>query len=240
MSLPASPFIFVSYSSKDSRFVHSEITRLERQGYKVWYDKGRLQPGRIWVEEIRQAIEECACFIVFMSEAAVNSKHVCDEIEQALKADKHFICIYWEKVELPPRFRETLRSVQALERYSMHRDEYEEPLARALAEYIKKPEPTTGEHVERLERESSPPPPHARPDMLPKIVFFALILSAGTCLFLTFVMVLIPYFASPFPGDPFNNRLAGLVTGIFFLLIAVGLSVGAFGVYRVYLRRKDG
>ena len=165
---------------------------------------------------------------MFISEEAVNSENVRDELDQALKA------------ELPPRFRETLRSVQALERYSLHRDEYEEPLARALAEYIKKPEPAPREEDKRLEREAFPPPANVRPDVLPKIVFFALMLSAGACLFLIFVMILIPYFTSPFPGGPFNNHLAGLVTGLFFSPVAVGLGAGALAVYRVYLQRKDG
>lgn len=240
MSLPESPFIFVSYADEDRRFVHPEIRRLERQGYQLWYDKGNLQLGRLWDEQIREAIEKCVCFIVFVTEESVNSENVCKEIEQALEAEKPIICIHWEEVDLPLRFRNKLRSIQALERYLRHPDEYEETLARALAEYIKQPEPTPREKGERLEGETLPLPPSARPDVLPKIVFFALVLSAGACLFLTFVMILVPYFAPSFPGDPFNNRLAGLVTGLFFSLIAVSLAVGAFAVYRVYLRRKDG
>jgi hypothetical protein len=51
----------------DSRFVHSGIVPLKRQSYRVWYDKGKLQPGRVWVEEIREAIKECACFIVLIT-----------------------------------------------------------------------------------------------------------------------------------------------------------------------------
>jgi hypothetical protein len=223
MPPPNGPFIFVSYSSKDSHFVHPEIARLERQGYTVWYDKGELQPGLIWDQEIYQAIRACACFIVFISEAAVNSAHVLDEMDKALEVRKPFISVYWEKVNLPARFQEKVRRIQALERYALRRDEYEEPLEKALFEYVKK---TFRQR-------------HTRPDSLPKIVFFALLLSCVLFLFLAFVAIVTPYFSSPLPGDPLNNRLAGLLASLFFAVVAVGLCAAALLIRRTYLRRKN-
>jgi hypothetical protein len=195
--------------------------RLERQGYKVWYDRGEIQPGRLWTEEICRAIKACACFMVFISEDAVNSANVCDEMDKALKLDKPFICVFWEKVDLPARFRTPMRKIQALERYALRRDEYEGPLERALSEYVK------GAH-------------HARPDSLAKIVLFALLLACGVFLFLAFVASVTPYFSSPLPGDPLGNPLNGLLAGLFFAAVSVGLGVAAFAVHRVYLRRKNG
>src|SRR5262245_19080249 len=119
------PYIFVSYSSKDARFVHPEIKRLQRQGYKIWYDQGDLQPARFWAGEIRQAIAACTCFIVFITEDSVISDHVCDEVDQALKANKPFIGIYWDNVELPSHLQKVVRTRQTLDRYSMHPSAYE-------------------------------------------------------------------------------------------------------------------
>lgn len=243
MSLPDGPFIFVSYSSKDSDFVWPEIRRLEREGYKVWYDKGELQPGRLWAEEIDRAIEKCACFIAFITHDSVESVNVCDEIDQALKAGKPFISIYWDKVELPRRFEKPMRSIQALERYSMRQPEleYEVPLSRALSEYVEKTEPPPLENkVEGPEKETVPPSAVTRPDALPKIFFFALVLAGVIFLFLAFVAALTPYFTSPVTGDPLNSRLGGFLASLFFAVVALGLGGAAFAVHRVYLRRKNG
>lgn len=242
MSPTDDPFVFVSYSSKDSDVVHAEIKRLERQGYQVWYDKGSLRPSLIWDEEIDRAIKACACFIVFITHDAVASEKVCYEIDKALEAKKPLICIYWDKVELPSRFEEPLRKIQALERYSMRRPvlEYEVPLSRTLSEYLKKTEPVFEERDERVEQELIRPQADTRPDSLPNIVFFTLILVGVVFLFLAFVAFVAPYIVSPVPGDPLGNRLAGFVAGLVFTLLACGLGAVAFVVYRKYLRRKDG
>ncbi len=221
MPLPDGPFIFVSYSSRDSHFVHPEIMRLERQGYKVWYDWGEIQPGRLWTMEICRAIKAWAFFLVFISQAALNSANVRDEMDEALKLGKPFICVYWEKVNLPKRFRTPTRKIQALERYALRRNEYEGPLERALSEYVKGVR-------------------HERPDSLAKIFFFTLLLSGGVFLFLAFVAFVTPYFSSPLPGDPLGNRLTGLLVSLFLAAVAVGMGAAAYAVRRVYLRRKNG
>lgn len=224
MPPPNGPFIFVSYSSKDSHFVHPEVARFERQDYRVWYDKGDLQPALIWDEEIDRAIRACACFIVFVTEAALKSAHVLDEMDKALKAGKPFICVFWEKVELPPRFRKTVLRIQALERYAMRRDEYEGPLERALSKYVKK----------------ATEPRHTRPDSLPKIVFFALLLLCALFLFLAFEAIVTPYFSSPLPIGPLDSRLTMLLAGFGFAAIAVGLCAAALVLHWTHLRRKNG
>lgn len=223
MPPPNGPFIFVSYSNKDSHFVHPEVARLERQEYRVWYDKGDLQPALIWDEEIAWAIRACACFIVFITEAALNSAHVLDEMDMALKAGKPFICVFWEKVELPPRFQ-TVRRIQGLERYAMRRDEYEGPLERTLYKYVKK----------------AAEPRHARPDSLPKIVFFVLLLLCVLFLFLAFVAIVAPYFSSPLANGPLDSRLTGLLAGLGFAAIAVGLCAAALVLRGTHMRRKNG
>jgi hypothetical protein len=224
MPPPNGSFIFVSYSNTDRHFVHPEVARLERQGYRVWYDRGDIQPGLIWDEEIDWAIRECACFIVFISEAAVNSEPVCDEMDKALKADKRIVHIYLEKVTLPARFQKPMRRIQALERYTLRHDEYEGLLEKGLSKYVKK----------------ATAPRHTRPDPLPKIVFFSLLLSCVLFLFLAFVAIVTPYFSSPLPGDPLNSRLTGLLAGLFFAAVAAGLCAAALVVRGKYLRRKNG
>jgi hypothetical protein len=236
MPIPDEPFIFVSYANKDAGFVHAEIKRLERQGYKIWYDEGELQPARFWADEIRNAIAACACFMVFITEDAVISGHVCDEIEQALRANKPFVGIYWDNVELPAGLQKRVRSRQTLDRYSMHKSAFEEPLRKALSEYI----PVTITSTQ--ESEVVPvivPPSVPAPEILPRILFFGLVLFGGLSLFLAVVAVVTPNIISVrSPDDLTNNRLVGLIGGIMFMVISFGLSGAAFAVFRVYLRGR--
>ena len=237
MAIPDGPFIFVSYSSKDTSFVHSEIKRLERQGYRVWYDKGELQPARFWDDEIRQAIAACTCFIVFITEDSVVSYNVCDEIEQALQANKPFIGVYWDNVVLPRDLQAPVRRRQTLDRYSMHQSAYEEPLEKTLSEYIPVTVPPTPQ-----EREIAPllAPSVPAGDMLPKLVAFGLAFLGALLLFVGVVAIVTPNIISAkSPDDFLNNRLIGLIGGITFILIGLGLTGAAFAVFRVYLRRRN-
>lgn len=236
MSIPDEPFIFVSYANKDASFVHGEIKRLERQGYRIWYDEGELQPARFWAEEIRNAIAACRCFMVFITDDSVVSGHVCDEIDQALRANKPFLGVYWDNVELPAGLQKRVRSRQTLDRHSMHKSAYEEPLRKALSEFI----PITTSRIQEPEAVPLIVPPSApAPDILPRILFFGLVLFGGISLFLAVVAVITPNIISVrSPDDLTNNRLVGLIGGIMFMLISFGLSGAAFAVFRVYLRDR--
>src|SRR5688500_1058102 len=236
MPIPDGPFIFVSYSSKDSSFVHAEIKRLERQGYRVWYDKGELQPARFWDAEIREAITACTCFMVFITEDSVISYNVCDEIDQALKASKPFIGVYWDNVQLPDHLQKPVRIRQTLARYAMHQSAYEEPLGEALAEYtpVTIPPPPEPAVVPTLFTSSS-----AR-DLLPKLVAFGLAFVGATCLLLAVVVVVTPNIVSvKSPNDFVNNRLMGLILGITFVIVGLGASGAAVAVFRVCIWRRN-
>ena len=231
MPLPDGPFIFVSYANKDAHFVRAEIERLKSQGYQVWYDQGELQPARFWDEEIRKAITACACFMVFITEDSVTSKHVCAEIEQALSENKPFIAVYLDNVELPARLQELVRKRQTLDRHSMQ-SAYEKPLSNALSEYlptplIPRPDPIV------------PSPPGPAPDRLAKVVFFALIATAGITFFLAALVNIAPPFISKTPDELESNRELGLIAGVMFVAISLGLSGAALAVFRMYLRRRE-
>ena len=45
------PYIFISYSHKDSNVVFPAIRALQEAGYPVWYDAG-IQAGSEWPEYI--------------------------------------------------------------------------------------------------------------------------------------------------------------------------------------------
>lgn len=230
MSLPDGPYIFVSYANKDFDFVHREIKRLKSEGFPLWYDQEQLQPAHFWADEIREAITSCACFMVFITEDSVISKHVCEEIDQALTEDKPFIGIYWDNVELPTGLQELVRKRQTLARHSMQ-SAYEGPLNAALSEYVR-PEPKD-DLVLPL------PPPEPDRDLLAKVVFFGLIAAALINFFLVALVNIAPPFISKTPAELEINQQVGLISGINFGVIGLGLSGAAFAVFQRYLRRKN-
>lgn len=234
MSLQDRRFIFVSYANKDHHFVHREIERLKSHGYEVWFDQEKIKPARFWDEEIRKAITACACFMVFITEDSVVSRHVCEEIEQALSENKPFIGVYWDNVELPGRLQEVVRKRQTLDRYSMHQSAYEGPLCKALSEYI--PTPLT---PRTNQQPVIGPPPRPAPDSLPKVVLFALIAAALISLFLAVLFNISPPFISKSPAELEANREIALILGSIFVAIGLGLSGTAFVVFRMYLGKNN-
>ncbi|HKR11582.1 MAG TPA: toll/interleukin-1 receptor domain-containing protein [Pyrinomonadaceae bacterium] len=231
MSLPNGPFIFISYANEDASFVHLEVERLERQGYRVWYDEGELEPTLIWADEISKAITACAYFMVFITEDSVLSVHVCEEIEQALREKKPLIAVYWDNVELPAYLQIPVRQIQTLDRYQMHQPVYEERLSKALSERVRVPlTPRVRKEVISL------PPIPPTPDILPKVVFFGLVAVAVCCLFFAVLLAITPLFVSKSTEELTTNSLMGLITAGFFVVISLGLSGGALAVFRIYLR----
>jgi hypothetical protein len=233
---PDGPFLFVSYSSKDASFVHPEIERVERQGYKIWFDQGELRPTRFWAEEIRKAIKTCGCFVVFITEDAVVSTNVCDEISQALNENKPILGVYWDDVELPPHLQSRIRHRQTLDRHSMHPSAYEELLDIALSEYIGVTEPISNTR-DGVPQEVPHPSSRAPSDILPITVVFGLLMFVVLLTVLSIVSFVMPYVPSVRGSDDlFNNRLVGLLAGLFFLGLAFAFGAGAFAVFRIYLR----
>ncbi len=75
-------YIFVSYSHKDRNIVFPILSKLQRDGYRIWYDEG-INGGDIWNKLIAEKIKACTDFIVFISDESVKSLEVKNEINAA-------------------------------------------------------------------------------------------------------------------------------------------------------------
>lgn len=80
--------IFISYSSEDADFARYLQALLNNQGFRVWLDQRRLQPGVDWWDEIEQGVTTCSAFVVIMSPESQDSKWVRREILLAEQHDK--------------------------------------------------------------------------------------------------------------------------------------------------------
>lgn len=107
------PYVFVCYAHRDSDTVYSDVVLLDQNGIKVWYDEG-IPAGKSWRAEIAAAIQDATKFILFISEASLNSAHCLREVDYALNHDIEIIPVYLDDSTLPAELELVLNRVQAL------------------------------------------------------------------------------------------------------------------------------
>jgi len=109
----AVPYVFISYSHKDSDVVYKEIEWLEKQGVKVWSDKG-ITPGSNWLAAIGDSILGASTVLFFVSARSLASEHCNREVSLALDEGINIIPIYLDETELTSDLKVGLSRVQAL------------------------------------------------------------------------------------------------------------------------------
>ena len=75
--------IFISYSRRDQEFVTRLASDLDPQVAGVWFDQSAIQAGEKWHDEIMEGIHECKAFIRVLSQDAVESPYVREEVNKA-------------------------------------------------------------------------------------------------------------------------------------------------------------
>src|SRR5215475_7456650 len=79
--------IFISYSKKNRDYARPLADHLIKLGFDVWIDD-EIQPSEDWWRNIRQAIKDCAAFVLVMTPEAENSHWVGLELLHALEYKK--------------------------------------------------------------------------------------------------------------------------------------------------------
>lgn len=123
--------VFISYSRNDASFAKLLSQQLNKAGYTTWVDKENIRAGRLWADEIENAIRGCDAFVVVASKEAVSSSWVRREIEYANREQKRiFPVLVGDAVELPP----LLQRYQAINLHSGHERKAVIELKAALSE----------------------------------------------------------------------------------------------------------
>lgn len=109
------PFIFVSYSRKDSEKVQEILSILRRNHFRFWYDMG-MKSGDEWVEELASMIQQCSQFIVLMTPNALESKYVRKEVKFAVssKEEGEVSVLYLQSTQLTAGFKMLLGDIHAI------------------------------------------------------------------------------------------------------------------------------
>lgn len=108
------PFVFISYCHKD-KIVYSVLEQLQKNEYSFWYDEG-IKTGEKWRKEITENIKNCTQFVVFISENALNSENVKDEIHFALTKKKEIVVIRLDDCELDDELELSIGRIQSVNR----------------------------------------------------------------------------------------------------------------------------
>ncbi len=103
------PFLFVSYSHRQSDLVVESIRILHDQGWRLWYDEG-IPAGSDWPANIARHMEACEAVLFFLSGTALESPNCLSEIRTAARLHKTILVLRLEDIEpggewdvLPPR-----------------------------------------------------------------------------------------------------------------------------------------
>lgn len=83
--------VFICHSSKDAALAFSICEMLEKEGVKCWIAPRNIVGGKLYAEEIMDAIDNSAVVLVVFSQYANMSNHVMSEVNSAFNANKVII-----------------------------------------------------------------------------------------------------------------------------------------------------
>lgn len=99
------PYLFVSYSHRDTAQVYPVLDTLYDNKYRLWYDES-CETGNDFRDELKNRIEGCSGVILFVSESSMNSPFCGMEILCAKEKNKRIFPIYLgDNLEIPPAFQ---------------------------------------------------------------------------------------------------------------------------------------
>ena len=100
----AEPYLFVSYSHRDTDKVYETLDMLYDKKYRIWYDES-CETGNDFRDELRVRIERCEAVLLFVSKASMSSPFCGMEIIVARENQKRIYPIYLDDSEVPPAFQ---------------------------------------------------------------------------------------------------------------------------------------
>ncbi len=100
------PYLFVSYSHRDTEVVYPILDRLHDKKYRIWYDES-CETGNDFRLELSNKIQACAGILLFVSESSMNSPFCGMEILCAKENNKRIFPIYvgGDDMQIPPAFQ---------------------------------------------------------------------------------------------------------------------------------------
>ena len=123
-------YIFAGFAPADADAVLEMIAVMQENGFRVWFEQPGSPGGR--TEEIACKLQNCGCFISFLSERWLASARCDYETSYARALGKDRLLVYLEALELPIALKLRLGRLRAIHRYRyLHENEFYETLFEA-------------------------------------------------------------------------------------------------------------
>lgn len=103
------PYLFISYSHRNSKEVLETITLLHRRKVRLWYDEG-IPAGNDWPKNIETHMRCSAMVLFFLSRTALASPNCLSEIDTAVSLKKPVLYFTLDDAEPEGRWAELLKS----------------------------------------------------------------------------------------------------------------------------------
>ena len=116
------PFIFVSYAHRDGETVRQIISKMQQDGFRVWFDQG-IDPGTEWDQYIAEKVEASGYMIAFVSANYIASNNCKDELNYARDLEKDRLIVYLEDVALPKGMAMRMNRLQSVFRHKYTSEE---------------------------------------------------------------------------------------------------------------------
>ncbi len=97
-------YTFISYSTKNQVEADTILKILKDSGFETWMAPWNIPVGEKYASVINQAIRNCTCFLLLLSDASQNSTWVAKEVERAINYGKFIIPIKLDNVVLNDEF----------------------------------------------------------------------------------------------------------------------------------------
>lgn len=107
------PYVFVSYAHANSDAVLPIVNAMSKSKIDLWYDEG-ITAGSEWPEFIAERVVECSKFVLFVSNAYLDSQNCKRELNFAISRKKDILSIFLEDVQLSPGMEMQLGTYQAI------------------------------------------------------------------------------------------------------------------------------
>ncbi|MBQ7444894.1 MAG: TIR domain-containing protein [Clostridia bacterium] len=112
------PFVFISYSHRDTDIVLQILSKLQEKGFRIWFDAG-IEVGTEWPARIGVHIKRCAAAIFFITKEYVKSHNCKREVVESIGYGVETVNVFLEEdvvipddIELDQREENTILAWQ--------------------------------------------------------------------------------------------------------------------------------
>jgi len=151
-------YAFISYSTKNQTSADAIRNIFAKNGIATWMAPNNIPVGSSYPEVITQALKDCSCLVLLLSNDAQNSIWVSKEVERAINYKKPIFPLQLEDVILNNEFELYISTNQiiAINKVSEQSDAIQKLLA-AICACLGQPCPTSAEAIPAiLEKEVAP------------------------------------------------------------------------------------